>query len=121
MHPNEYRSTRKSGTGGRQQKAREVFARVVTTEQADTSSWLGLAFACAQLGDNAARLAAADKSLHPEPRNIGAIIFKADHLGQQGESTEALELYERVLRLAVRAQWRRTRSRYIDAGGRESL
>ncbi len=104
MHPNEYRSTRKSGTGGRQQKAREVFARVVTTGQADTSSWLGLAFACAHLGDNAARLAAIDKSLDPEPQNIGAIIFKADHLEQQGESRQVLGLYERVLRLAARAQ-----------------
>ncbi len=90
--------------GGRQQKAREVFARVVTMGQTDTSCWLGLAFACAQLSDNAATLAAVDKSRGLEPRNIGAIIFKADHLGQQGESTEALELYERVLRLAARAQ-----------------
>jgi aspartate beta-hydroxylase len=87
---------------GDSEKAREVFERVVATGQADTSSWLGLAFACAQLGDNAATETAVNKSLALEPRNIRAIIFKADHLEKQGESRQALELYQHALRLAAK-------------------
>ena len=88
---------------GDSKKAREVFERVVATDKADTSSWLGLAFACAQLGDNSATLAAVNKSLELDPRNIRAIIFKADHLEHQGESRQALERYEHALRLAAKA------------------
>ncbi len=81
-------------------KAREVFERVVSTGQASASSWLGLAIACAQLGDNVATLTAVEKSLELEPQNIRAIIFKADHLEKQGESRQALEYYGNALRLA---------------------
>ncbi len=88
---------------GDSKKAREVFEHVVATGHADTSSWLGLAFACAQLGDNTATLDAVNKSLEMEPRNIRAIIFKADHLERQDESEQALELYERALKQAVKA------------------
>ena len=90
IYLNEYRNTRKSGNGRcrrligrRQQKAREVFEGIVTTGQADTSSWLALAFACAQLGNNEATLVAVDRSLDLERGNIRAIIFKADQLEQQ--------------------------------------
>lgn len=88
---------------GDSKKAREVFERVVATGQADTSSWLGLAFACAQLGDNTATLTAVNKSLEVEPRNIRALIFKADHLEHRGESGQALDLYRHALKLAVKA------------------
>lgn len=88
---------------GDSKKAREVFERVVASGQADTSSWLGLAFACAQLGDNTATLDAVNKALELEPRNIRAIIFKADHLENQGETRQALELYQHALRLAAKA------------------
>jgi tetratricopeptide (TPR) repeat protein len=87
---------------GDSKKAREVFERVVATGQADTSSWLGLAFACAQLGDNAATENAVNQSLALEPRNLRAIIFKADHLEKQGASRQALELYQHALRLAAK-------------------
>lgn len=83
--------------------AREIFERVVAMEQADTSSWLGLAFACAQLGDKTATLTAVNKSIELEPRNIRAIIFKADHLDRQGESRHALDLYQHALKLAMKA------------------
>jgi tetratricopeptide (TPR) repeat protein len=85
-------------------KAREVFERVVSMGQANASSWLGLAFACAQLGDNAATLAAVDKSLKLEPQNIRAIIFKADHLEKLGESRQAVESYGLALQLAGQAE-----------------
>jgi aspartate beta-hydroxylase len=88
---------------GDSKKAREVFERVVATGQADTTSWLGLAFACARTGDDAATLEAVNKSLELEPQNLRAIIFKADHLENHGESGQALELYQHALRLAAKA------------------
>jgi aspartyl/asparaginyl beta-hydroxylase (cupin superfamily) len=88
---------------GNAKKAREVFERVVAAEQADTTSWLGLAFACAQLGDESATLGAVNKALELEPQNLRAIIFKADHLENHGESGQALEFYQHALRLAAKA------------------
>ena len=85
-------------------KAREIYERIVSMGQPKASSWLGLAFACAQLGDNAATLVAVDKSLALEPQDIRAIIFKADHLQQQGDSTQAVEFYGRALQLAGQAE-----------------
>ncbi len=85
-------------------KAREIFERIVSMRQPKASSWLGLAFACAQLGDNAATLVAVDKSLELEPQDIRAIIFKADHLQQQNESNQAVEFYGRALQLAGQAE-----------------
>ena len=87
---------------GDSQKAREIFERVVATGDADTASWLGLAFACAQLGDNTATLDAVDKALALEPGNLRAIIFKADHLENNSEPDEALKLYQHALRLGTK-------------------
>ena len=53
---------------GNSKKAREVFERVVAAGETDTSSWLGLAFACAQLGDDKATIDAVNKALELEPR-----------------------------------------------------
>jgi len=88
---------------GDSQKAREIFERVVATGDADTASWLGLAFACAQLSDNTATLDAVDKALALEPGNLRAIIFKADHLENNGEPDEALRFYQHALRLAAKS------------------
>lgn len=85
---------------GDSKKARDVFEHIVSLGQATASTWLGLALACAQLGDNATTLAAVNKSLELEPQNIRAIIFKADHLEQHGESRSAVECYAQALRLA---------------------
>ena len=88
---------------GDSQKAREIFERVVATGDADTASWLGLAFACAQLGDNAATLDAVDKALALKPDNLRAIIFKADHLEKNSEPDEALKFYQHALRLGAKS------------------
>lgn len=88
---------------GDSKTAREAFERVVATGNADTTSWLGLAFACAQLGDEEATLTAVNKSLELEPRNIRALIFKADHLERHEQSRQALELYQHALKLAAKA------------------
>jgi aspartyl/asparaginyl beta-hydroxylase (cupin superfamily) len=89
---------------GDSKKAREIFERVAAGGQADSSNWLGLAFACAQLGDNAATFDAVNKSLELDPDNIRAIIFKADHLEHQGESGQALAFYRRALKLSAKLE-----------------
>lgn len=74
-------------------KARESFERIVASGQADAATYLGLAFACRSIGDRAAALAAVDKVLAVEPRNLRALIFKADHLAESGDSRGASSFY----------------------------
>lgn len=83
--------------------ARETFERVIAAGYADTSVWLGLAFACARLGDDVASLDAVDRSLALEPRNLRAILFKADYLERQGRGRQAFELFQQALKLAENA------------------
>lgn len=90
-------SALQSGDAGR---ARSGFDDIIATGQADTMHWLGMAFACARLGDNAGALSAVDKSLELGPRNLRAVLLKADLLTRQGESRPALQHYKYALKLA---------------------
>jgi tetratricopeptide (TPR) repeat protein len=81
-------------------RAKNGFQQIIGTGQADTTHWLGMAFACARLGDNAGALAAVDKSLELGPRNLRAVLLKADLLTRQGESRPALQHYKYALKLA---------------------
>lgn len=83
-------------------QARGLFEKIVHFPEADPSAWLGLAFACAQQGDNEAALAAVDRLLEQEPENIRGNIFKADHLERTGDPRGALQYYQFALRLAAR-------------------
>jgi len=88
---------------GNNRRARDLFERIVHFPEADASVWLGLAFACARLGDNEATLTAVDKSLELEPENVRANIFKGDHLDHIGKSRRALQFYQVAMRVAARA------------------
>ncbi len=83
-------------------QARPLFERIVQLPNADASAWLGLAFACAHLGDNEAALAAIDKALELEPDNIRANIFKGDHLEHMDDPRGALQYYQIALSVAAR-------------------
>jgi aspartyl/asparaginyl beta-hydroxylase (cupin superfamily) len=83
--------------------ARESFERIVTSGQADASSCVGLAYACHRLDDKAAALAAVDKALALEPRNLRALMFKADHLAESGDARGASSFYRFVVRIAPAA------------------
>jgi len=83
--------------------ARETFERVIAAGHGDTSVWLGLAFACARLKDEAATLDAVDRSLALEPRNLRAVLFKAEYLERQSRGGQALEYFQRALKLATHA------------------
>src|SRR5712675_1497103 len=70
-------------------QARESFERVVAAGQADASAYLGLAYACTGLKDHPAAVAAVDRALALEPRNLGALIMKADYLAALGDARAA--------------------------------
>src|SRR6266568_402737 len=74
-------------------QARESFERIVAAGQADASAYLGLAYACAGLEDHPAALAAVDHALALEPRNLRALIMKADHLAAAGDARAASSFY----------------------------
>lgn len=83
--------------------AREHFERVVAGGQADGLTWLGLAAACRSLDDKTAMIAAVDKVLVLEPRNLRALIMKADHLADAGDVPSALSFYRAALKSAPTA------------------
>jgi aspartyl/asparaginyl beta-hydroxylase (cupin superfamily) len=86
---------------GRQ--ARSLLETITASGRADSSHWLGLAYACSQLGDTSAALAAVDRSLELDPRNLRAVIVKADCLERQAKPGQSLEVYRYALRLAASA------------------
>ena len=81
-------------------RAREAFERVVTAGQADAASCLGLAYACRSLNDKGAALAAVDKALALEPRNLRALILKADHFAELGDARSAASFYQFAVKIA---------------------
>ena len=80
--------------------ARESFERIVTAGQADASVCLGLAYACRRLDDKAATLVAVDKALALEPRNLHALILKADQLAELGDARGASSFYRFAVQVA---------------------
>jgi tetratricopeptide (TPR) repeat protein len=85
-------------------KARESFERVVAAGQADAPAYLGLAYACSGLKDHAAALAAVDRALALEPRNLRALIMKADHLAAAGDARAASSFYRAAVNTAPPAR-----------------
>jgi aspartyl/asparaginyl beta-hydroxylase (cupin superfamily) len=80
--------------------ARESFERIVSAGQADASSWIGLAYACRRLDDKAGAMVAVDKALSLEPRNLRALMFKADQLAELGDERGASSFYQFAIRSA---------------------
>jgi aspartyl/asparaginyl beta-hydroxylase (cupin superfamily) len=81
-------------------KARESFERIVATGQADASAYLGLAYACAGLKDHPAALAAVDRALALEPRNLRALVMKGDYLATAGDDRAAASHYRAAVNAA---------------------
>jgi aspartyl/asparaginyl beta-hydroxylase (cupin superfamily) len=77
--------------------AKAAFERIVASEQADASIYLGLAYACAGLKEEQAALAAVDKALLLEPGNLRALLFKADFLDRAGDAKNASFFYRAVV------------------------
>ena len=85
---------------GDARKARESFERIVAAGQADASAYMGLAYACAGLKDHPAARAAVDRALALEPRNLRALIMKADYLAALGDARAASSFYRAVVSTA---------------------
>ncbi len=80
--------------------ARESFERIVAAGAADVSVCIGLNYACRRLDDRAAAMAAVDKALSLEPRNLHALILKGDHLAELGDERGASSFYQFAIRIA---------------------
>ena len=89
---------------GNNSVAKGLFEQIIATGNADSSHWMGLAYAGSRLGDGESALKAVDKALELFPQNLRAIILKADLLKQQGTSRKALDYYTYALQLAANAQ-----------------
>ena len=74
-------------------RARAAFERAIGAGAADAGLFVGLAYACRALGDQASAGAAADRALVLEPRNLRALILKADHLAGSGDPRGASSFY----------------------------
>ena len=81
-------------------KARELFERIAATGQADVSTCLALSLACRNLKDHSAALAAVDQALTLEPRNLRALVMKADHLAGLGDARAASSFYRAAVNVA---------------------
>jgi len=76
---------------------REFFERLIAAGQADASTYIGLARTCATQGDHRASLAAVDRALSLQPRNLVALMIKADQLAALGDERAASSFYRAVL------------------------
>jgi hypothetical protein len=69
--------------------ARASFERAAATGARDPALFVGLAYACRSLGDAKGALAAIDRALEIEPRNLRALILKGDALAASDERAAA--------------------------------
>jgi aspartyl/asparaginyl beta-hydroxylase (cupin superfamily)/Tfp pilus assembly protein PilF len=83
---------------GRHAEARALFESAVAGGQTDATVQLGLAYACVGLRDVAAAAAAVERTLALEPRNLRALILKADLLLRAGDARNALAFYQAAVR-----------------------
>ncbi len=86
---------------GHAHKAREIFANVIAKGSRDIAAYLGLAYANRMLGDHIGKIRAIDALLAFEPGNIRALMIKADHLAESGNSRAAVSFYVAVTKIAA--------------------
>lgn len=86
---------------GRHAEARRLFDRLAHSAGATAGAWVGLAYACAATGDEAAADNAVDAALARDARDLRALLFKAERLVATGLSRRALSFFDRARRIAV--------------------
>jgi aspartyl/asparaginyl beta-hydroxylase (cupin superfamily) len=87
-------------SGGDFARARACFERAVAGGGAGATTFVGLAYACRGLDDPAATLAAVDRALGLEPRNLRALVLKGDCLSATGDDRAASSFYLAAVRAA---------------------
>jgi tetratricopeptide (TPR) repeat protein len=83
-------------------RARDLLEAALAAVPGNAAAWLALALARGKLGDDPGRGAALDQALACEPRNLRALIAKADHLAQSGDQRAAASFYSAALAQASR-------------------
>ncbi|MFV0277243.1 MAG: hypothetical protein ACK5HY_08680 [Parahaliea sp.] len=81
--------------------AAAAFERLLHSGSADATTYLALAFARVNLGQAEGAMTAVDQALEREPRNLRALLFKADHLDRLGRRRSAITYYGGALRVAA--------------------
>lgn len=101
---NDARALRQAGItalqSGDATTARRQFEAIVAAGQADGPVWVGLAMACQGLKDEAGMIAAVDRALAVDPRNLHALIMKGDYLAASGNARAATSFYGVAVALA---------------------
>jgi aspartate beta-hydroxylase len=77
--------------------ARELLQQAISAGGARASVWLGLAQALRVLGDRPQSGAAIDRALSVEPRNLHALVAKADFHSEAGDLRSATAFYAAAL------------------------
>jgi aspartate beta-hydroxylase len=85
---------------GDARKARELLARASEQSPADPSVLLNLARACKALDDPAGQVAALDRLLAADPRNVLGLVQRADCYAAAGDTRSASSFYVTALRSA---------------------
>jgi aspartyl/asparaginyl beta-hydroxylase (cupin superfamily) len=85
---------------GDARKAREAFEQVVVAGRADAAVHAALGYACVRMNDKPAALQAAENALALEPRNLRALLIKADHFAETGDARAAASFYGFALKIA---------------------
>lgn len=87
--------------GGDASAAASMLEQLTAEGPVPAATWLALAFARVNLDQADAALAAVDQALALEPRNIRALLFKADHLDRLGRTRAAVSFYQGALQVAA--------------------
>ena len=95
------RSSAAAFQAGRTAEARDGFARLAASGQANVQIYLMLAYACRQLGDMAGAGKAADEVLRRDETNLRALIVKGDALLADGDDRAAGSFHGKALKLAA--------------------
>jgi tetratricopeptide (TPR) repeat protein len=89
---------------GKMQQAKKAFDTLCHQAPHSTQAWFGLAYACSQLEEFPASISAIEKVIEQEPKNVKALIFKADQLVYNRQERTALVFYEGALQLTDNQQ-----------------
>ncbi|MBV6416909.1 MAG: hypothetical protein CMLOHMNK_01527 [Steroidobacteraceae bacterium] len=85
---------------GNARAARDLYLQALEGGRADAPVLLGVAHASRSLGDETGMLAAVDRLLAGEPRNLRALLLKGDHFAAKGDTRSASAFYQRAVRTA---------------------
>lgn len=87
--------------GGNPEAAASMLEQLAAEGAVPAAGWLALAFARVNLEQPDAALEAVDQALALEPRNIRALLFKADHLDRMGRTRSAVSFYQGALQVGA--------------------